>query len=210
MRHILTVLFISLVPGAFGQTLSASPRGEPLSPREQLEALVKAHQDARGRFFKDFKATTNDCEIKEALIRYRVEIDRAAKEAMRLARTHAQEPLAVDALRFVVKAGQAGQMGDPKGNASAAEALGILRRDHVRAPGMGEFCENIVLTPHDPVAESLIRGVLEQNPSHDERGLACHALAVLRRYQAREVRWLLGNPEGRKPYEDQFGDAIKQ
>jgi peroxiredoxin len=128
---------------------------------------------------------------------------------MGLARTHAREPLAVDALRFVVRAGQAGQMGDPKPYALAVEALAILRRDHVQAPKMGAFCEDIVLTPHDPVAESLIRDVLDQNPGHEERGLACHALAVFRRFQAREIRWLTGKPEIRKPYEDQFGNALK-
>jgi hypothetical protein len=180
-----------------------------LSGQERLAAVVKAHQDARGRFFEELKARTDDGEAKQAMGRYRAEIDRVAKEAMELARTHAKEPLAVDALRFVVQAGQHGQLGNPKPNAYAVEAMGILRRDHVRAPKMGEFCENIILTPHDPVAESLIRHVLEQNPSHDERGLACYALASLRRYQALEIRWLLGKPEDRKPYEDQFGDALK-
>jgi peroxiredoxin len=213
MRHvlngILTVLSISLTPGAFGQTRIGPPRAEPLSPQEQLATIVKAHQDARGRFFKEFKATTNEGEIQAALGRYFAEIDSATEKAMRFARTHAQEPLAVDALRFVVRAGQARHMGKPTADPLAAEALAILRRDHVRAPGMGEFCEYMVLAPHDPAAESLIRDVLEQNPNHDQRGLACHALAVLRREQAHEIRWLLAKPEDRKPYEDQYGDALK-
>ena len=180
-----------------------------MSPREQLEALVKAHQDARGRFFKEFKATTNDGEVKRALSRYLAEIDRTAKEAMVLARTHAQEPVAIDALRFVVKAGQAGQMGGPRRNSYSVEALGILCRDHVLTPKMGEFCETIVLTPHDPVAESLIRRVLDRHPSRDDRGYACHALAVLLRSQAQEIRWLKGKPEDRKSFEEHFGDAPK-
>jgi peroxiredoxin len=214
MRHVLngillTVLSISLTPGAFGQTPSPPPGGEPLSPQGQLATIEKAYQDARGRFFKEFKARTNDGEVKQALGRYLAEINRATENAMRLARTHAREPLAVDALRFVVTAGQARTVGEPTKDALGAEALGILRRDHVRAPGMGEFCGFLLHDPLDPAAESLIRDVLEQNPSHDQRGLACQALADLRRAQAHEIRWLLGKPEDRKPYEDEYGDALK-
>lgn len=205
---LVALLTSSVAAVAFGQTSNLPPRSEVPSPQERLAALVKAHQDARGRFFEEFRARADDGEAKRALGRYRAEIDRTATEAMVLARTHAQEPVAFDALRFVVKAGQARQMIPTA--AFAVEALEILRRDHVRAPKMGEFCEYLVLNPHDPVAESLIREVLEQHPSHDERGLACHALAELRKEQANEIRWLLGRPEDRKPYEEEFGDALKR
>jgi peroxiredoxin len=206
---LLALLTSSVAASAYGQTSNLPPRSEVPGPQERLASLVKAHQDARGRFFEEYKATADDGEVKRALSRYRAEIDRTAKEAMHLARTHAQEPVAIDALRFVVKAGQAGQMGDPRRNSDSVEALDILCRNHALAPKMGEFCETIVLTPHDPVAESLIRQVLDRHPSRDDRGYACHALAVLLRFQAQEIRWLKGKPEDRKPFEEHFGDALK-
>jgi hypothetical protein len=66
----------------------------------------------RGRPFKEYRARADDGEGKRALGRYRAEIDRTATVAMVLARTHGQEPVAIDALRFVVKAAQARQNDD--------------------------------------------------------------------------------------------------
>jgi len=202
------LVFLLLALPVLGQVPNVPPPGEASRPQEQLDVLVKDYHDARARFFEEVRSTNDDGEIKKALGRYLAEIHRTAKEAMGLARAHATEPVAVDSLRFVVRVGFAGQMGGPRRDPLAAEALAILRRDHTRAAKMGEFCEEILLSPHDPVAESLIREVLERHPSRDDRGLACHALAALRRYQAQEIRWLRGKPEDRKSYEDQFGDAL--
>jgi peroxiredoxin len=204
------LLVLSLAAPVVGQVASDDSPGDAAEARERLAALVQSHRDARDQFFREYRATAGDgARERAALGRYRDVIDRATGEAMRLARVHAQEPLAADALRFVAKAGQAGRMGDPRPHESAAQALKILRRDHVGAPGMGEFCEEILMNTHDPVAESLIRGVLERHPDHDQRGLACHALAVFIRQQAAEIRWLLGRTVDRDAREESPDDARK-
>ncbi len=206
---LLGLLISSIAASALGQAPDLQPRSEVPGPQERLAALVKAHQDAHERFFEEYRATKDDGKVKQALGRYRAEIDRTVKEAMVLARPRAQEPVAIDALRFVVKAGQGGQMGDPKRNPYSVDALNILCQDHALAPRMGEFCETILLTPHDPVAESFIRQVLDRHPRREDRGYACHALAVLTRAQAQEIRWLKGKPQDRLPFEEHFGDALK-
>jgi len=203
------LLVLSLVAPGFGQATNAGPRGDAAGPRERLATLVQSHRDARDRFFHEYKDAAEEGEFKAALGRYRGAIDHVTEEAMQLARAHARELLAADALRFVAKAGQAGRMGDPRPHESAAQALKILHRDHVRAPGMGEFCEEILSNTHDPVAGSLIRDVLGRHPDHDQRGLACHALAIFIRQQADEIRWLLGRTEDRDAREDSPDAARK-
>ena len=59
---------------------------------------------------------------------------------------------------------------------------------------MGDVCQEIVYFFHLPAAERLIRTVLDQNPSHNARGLACHSLAKYLDHQAHVVRKLRCDP----------------
>jgi hypothetical protein len=138
---------------------------------ERLEAVKAGYRDARGRFQREYRTAKDDA-IEPLLTRYLAEIDRAAAESMKLARDHAGEPVAVEALQFVVVVEQAGQLRDPRPTPLSDEALRVLRRDHVQAPGMGAFCETILHEPHDPARESLIKAVLDGHPSRVECGHA--------------------------------------
>jgi thiol-disulfide isomerase/thioredoxin len=193
-KDILAALVVSIAAAAPAPAGDDPSRGATSGPRERLEAAKTSYKDARGRFFREYKAAKDD-EIESLLGRYLAEIDRAAAEGMRLARDHAGGPVAVDALRFVVVVEQAGQLRDLRPTPLSDEALRVLRRDHVHAPGMGAFCEAILLEPHDPARDSLIRAVLDGHPSREDRGHACFALAELRRYQAKEIRLLRDKPE---------------
>ena len=64
----------------------------------------------------------------------------------------------------------------------------ILLRAHVRDPGMGDVCGRIFHFHHAPVAESLLRAVMETHPIREDRGLACHTLAWYLESRAEMVR----------------------
>jgi hypothetical protein len=193
-KRILAVVVVSIA-AADARPGEDPSRGATSGPRERLEAVKTGYMDARGRFQREYK-TAKAGEIESLVGRYLAEIDRAAAEGMSLARDHAGEPVAVDALRLVVTVEQAGHLRGLRPTPLSDEALRILRRDHVHAPGMGAFCEDIILDPHDPARESLIRAVLDGHPSREDRGKACFALAQLRKYQGQEIRLLREEQKG--------------
>jgi hypothetical protein len=135
--RILAVLVVSIA-AADARAGGDPSRGATSGPRERLEAVKTGYMDARGRFQREYRAAKAG-EIESLLGRYLAAIDRAAAEAMRLARDHAEEPVAVDALRLVVTVEQAGHLRDRRPTPLSDEALRVLRRDHVHAPGMGAF-----------------------------------------------------------------------
>ena len=84
----------------------------------------------------------------------------------------------------------------------------ILARDHVRDPGMGELCGWIFFIFQDPVAERLIRSVMEMHPNRNDRGLACHILASHLRYKAKMARRFRKNPAEIKDHEAPRGKEM--
>jgi peroxiredoxin len=93
----------------------------------------------------------------------------------------------------VIKTARAGP-GDESYRAMA------LLRDHVRDPGMGAVCGQIFYFVHVPEAEWLLRSVLEQHPNRNDRGQACHTLALYLQLQAKMVRRVRAKPETIEEY----------
>ncbi len=152
-------------------------------------------------------APKSDDEKEKADSRYQAEVHRATNAALGLARAHPLTPLAGAALRFAILTARGG---GSEVRTSAVQALEILWRDHVREPKMGEFCGQIVgVYERLPIAESLIRAVLEQNPDRHERGAACHALTTLLGYQAFTVRLLQTKADELKRYRPLFEGYLK-
>ena len=109
---------------------------------------------------------------------------RLAHDAMALARAHPTDAV-VDALRFVVET-ELVLPGQP--TKASEEAMRLLANGHTRGSKMGEFCQNLRTFFLVPITESLMRAVLEQNPDHWERGLACFGLAIYLQSTNREVQ----------------------
>ncbi len=193
-KRILAAVVV-LIAAADARSGDDPSRGATSGPRGRLEAVKAGYMDARGRFQREYRAAKAG-DIESILGRYLAAIDRAAADAMKLARDHAGEPVAVDALRLVVTVEQAGHLRDRRPTPLSDEALRILRRDHVQAQGMGTFCiEAMLLEPHNPAYESLIRAVIDGHPRREDRGLASFTLAELRQCQAQEIRVLRDKPE---------------
>jgi peroxiredoxin len=199
MRRVLEVILAGLVQAqslaAFGQPPDEGQSGATSGPAEQLTAIVKAQEGARERYHKELVAAKGEGGRQEAIDRFLPEVAKNANAALELARMHPRDPCALQALGFVVRTARAGP-----GN-ETDQALEMLARDHARDPGIGEICIQSCFLFQSPLAEALIRSVLEQNPNRQDRGRACHALAWSLRYQARIIRRLEKEPELRKVYE---------
>src|SRR4051794_22867460 len=138
--------------------------------KEQLDAVVKAQTEVHERFARGLEGETTAEAQKPVIERYRREVTKNTNKVLDLVRASPTEPAVVEALNFVIKTARAGP-GD-----ESYRAMEILLRDHVRDPGMGDLCGGLFYFVHTPVAESLLRSVLEKHPSRYDRGQACHAL----------------------------------
>ena len=169
------VLALATATEAFGQAPSAF--------KSRLDAIVKAQDEAHQRFVKEITQKQGS-----AADHYTAAVRKNTDEVLALVRAHPKDPENVQALKFVIKTARAGP------DDESYQAMEILLRDHVCDPGMGEVCGQIFFFVHVPVAESLLRAVLETNPNRVDRGLACHTLAVYLKLQARMVRRIRENP----------------
>ena len=169
------VLALATATEAFGQAPSAF--------KAQLDVIFKAQEEAFQRYVKEFEQKQDS-----AADHYVAAVRKNTDEVLALVRAHPKDRENVKALKFVIKTARAGP------DDQSYQAMEILLRDHVRDPGMGEVCGQIFYFVHVPVAESMLRNVLEKNPNHVDRGLASHWLATYLKLQARMVRRIRENP----------------
>jgi peroxiredoxin len=163
-------------------------KGAAESPQDRFAALVKAQQEASQRYHDEWDGAKDEAGRQQAIDRFLKEVSRNTDRALDLARERPEDPIAVEALDFVLRTAKAGP------GPESTRAVEILSRDHVLDKQMGSICYSLPMLWHVPAAESLIRAVLERNPNHEERGMACHALARYLMYQSRMLRRLRGNP----------------
>jgi hypothetical protein len=110
-----------------------------------------------------------------------------APRFLELARQHPDDPVAIDALAWLVAS-----IFEPPGAQEAAETL---IRDHLASDRMMGIYRQLAIHL-DPAAasaaERLLRAAAENSPTAEARGLACLKLANLLQYRARSVRTLRG------------------
>jgi thiol-disulfide isomerase/thioredoxin len=198
MRHSSTAAF-----AVFLTLLAArgSPGQDPGGLKGRLDAIIKAQESAKQRFNKELEGTTTEEAQKPAIDRYIAEVARNTGEVLDLARANPTDPRAVEALRFVIVT-----VGRGPGDESY-RAMEILLRDHVRDPGMGDVCGRIFHFTHSPIAESLLRAVIEGHPNCDDRGLACQSLAWLLDHRADLVRAVR---QGQSTVDDYVNERFKE
>ncbi len=109
-----------------------------------------------------------------------------AKRFLELAETHADDPVAVDALVWVVS--------NVRGRAETTQALETLAKRHVNSDKLGSACEAIAAS-RSIAAEPLLRTVLAKSPHKNVRALACYHLAALLDTEAGIVEQLKARPE---------------
>jgi peroxiredoxin len=194
---VLTILSVTM---AFAQNREPEHTNVVTPVKVRFDSIVKSQNELLERYGAELKAADGDEDgQRKAMDRYVPAAQKNATAALELVRDNLADPIAVEALRFVIKTARAGPGDESK------RAIEILDPEYVRAPKMGRLCQEIIYFFHLRIAESLIRDVLEQHPDREDRGLACHALAYYLQYRARMVRKFQETPEIVKEYEETCG-----
>jgi hypothetical protein len=192
MRHVLSaVLLLAAVVAARAD--DPKPKGDPpkhdekaekaeplKAPADRLAALQKEYDEGMKKFMEEYRAAKNDDERQKA---FKLQPDRAAfaKKYLALATDAPKDPVAVDALVWVVNnAGYASE---------GAKALDLLARDHAADPKVGPVCARLVYMQSAAV-EPFLRAVIAKNTDAAARGMACLALGQVLKRQAELVRSL--------------------
>jgi len=181
--HFLSITSTAIVLAAAGAVYGQAAG----SVKDRLEVISKRQSEARERFRKEFKGKTTVAAQKPVMDRAHAETVKNTEEVLALVVAHPHDPAVVEALEFVIINAGRGP-GD-----QSYRAIELLQ-GHEREPGMGEICGRIFHFGHFPVAEALIRAVLERHPKHFDRGQACHQLAVYKMLQAWMVRRIREKP----------------
>jgi thiol-disulfide isomerase/thioredoxin len=188
--------------------LSAALEGQhrPATPTEQYKALLKQHQDAIDVFSKAYSAAKTDEERNKVRAEKSPPLDKLVPRFLELAEKYPNDPVAADALVWVVNntSDSAGGKDSPRAN-----ALAHLLRDHVRSDKLAQVCQRMALDFRKE-SEAFLRTVLEKNPHKEVQGLACLALAQFLNSRLQRLDLLKDRPETVKLYENLFGKDYLQ
>lgn len=177
------------------------PKDKPLTPEQQYKALLQEENDAIRTFRQAYqKAKTQEARTK--LTKERSYLDKLAPKFLELAEKNPKDPVAVDALFWVVRNNTNGGKGS-----LLSKAVAILLRDHVQSDKMGRVCL-ILANGFRKEGTELLRGILEKNPSKEVQAEACLALGQRLSRTAQYARLLKERPKLAKQLEQAFGKEL--
>lgn len=155
---IAVLALLQLVPTVAAAEDAHSTRN---SPAEQYESLVEEYEDVGGA-------------------------GQFAERFFVLAEKHSKDPVAVDALLWVVK--------NRRNRPDGTRALEFLTTRHLDSEKLGPACRGIARTPSTG-AQRLLRALLENSPHQEVLAAACLSLSALLEDQAKVVEQLRRNPD---------------
>jgi hypothetical protein len=147
----------------------------PASPKAQYEALVKQYEDGMQSLMKEFQAAKGEEAQRKLIRKYEASLDAFAPKFVELAQKHPADPVAVDALVWVVNnaRGHAGDEADPR-----ARTLALLAQDHLTDAKVLALTSSMA-GHSDPASEAFLRTVMEKGPNKQAQGRACLALGLV-------------------------------
>jgi thiol-disulfide isomerase/thioredoxin len=174
-------------------------------PGEQYKALLKEHQDATEVFSKAYTEAMTDEERKKVIANS--PWDKFAPRFLGLAQKYPKDPVAVDALVWVLN--NSSEAVGAK-DSQRAKAIALLLRDHIRSDKLGSVCLRMRFD-FAPESETFLRTVLERSPHQEIQALACLALAQFLCNRLRLLDLVQDGPDLAKHYEGLFGkDYLEQ
>ena len=193
-----TVLAVVLILlAAVSSALTADDNDKTLlpasTPAGQYEALVNEYQKAQQEFSSAYTAAKTDEEREKLSSKY-PQPKAYLRRFLELAQKHPKDPVAFDALAWVVTNDRYGE--------KINETLEILLRDHVESEKLGPVAQALVYSSAREPAK-ILEGIVEKNPHREVKGVATFTLGLVQKGQAKE-------PEAEKLFEqvvEKFGDV---
>jgi hypothetical protein len=186
-----TLVTLVIAPGLNGQDAKKD------SPRAQYQALVNEFRQAQQDLSAAYRAAKTPVE-QNALRRQMSTIGVSyTPRFMKLAKDHSDDPVAFDALSWVVTGA------NRFGGKEAGEALELIAKNHIDDKRLAQISERIRMSSL-PQVPMFLETVLEKSPHREVRGQACYSLATqLKRSAAR-------NPENQARAENLFERITKE
>ena len=182
------------------------PKDKPAAPAEQYQALLKAYQAGMQTYSDALgKAKTYEERLKVFDEIY-PKPEKLAPRFLELAEKYPQDPVAFDALTWVV----VNCVRSPAHIPARAKAVAILSQDHARSEKLGPICQSLA-NGFDEETAILLTAILQKNASKDVQAEAC--LALVQQYGRRlEIaNRLHDNPETGSGFARAYGkEAVER
>jgi hypothetical protein len=189
MRRIVAgfvVLLLALpVLAADDKPSDKSKKPAKQTPAQQYEALVEEFDDAQQAFLKYSQEAKTEEEKLKVQKEKRPQPDKFAPRFIELAKKNPKDPVAADALAWVLANTSAS--GSGKRDSPRAKAIALVSRDHVRSAQLGPACQVLGSRGEEKEAETLLRKILEKNPHVEVQGTACLGLAQMLKRRAERM-----------------------
>jgi hypothetical protein len=184
---------LALLPALQGRDKPHTP-----TPAQLYQTLVQDFEKAQEEAIKAFREEAKKAKGKAKAINMRQnpQLDKFAPLFLKLAETYPKDPVAVDALVWVVVRGN----GEPR-----SKAMTFLLRDHIQSEQMATVCSTLALTFQDKDIQKLLRAVLEKSKHRPSQAQACLALARGAENRQRLAQRFKERPEMAKNYESILG-----
>jgi hypothetical protein len=192
---VLALLLIFPTAASSAPAADENDKTEPAAstPAGQYEALINEYQKAQQEFSSDYTAAKTDEEREKLSSKY-PQAEAYSRRLLELARKHPKDPVAFDALAWVVTNDRYGER--------INETLEILLRDHVESEKLGQVAQAMVYSSAREPAKTL-ENIVEKNPHREVKGIATYTLGLVKKGQDKE-------PEAEKLFEqvvEKFGDV---
>jgi hypothetical protein len=162
-----------------------SKKPDKQTPAQQYQALVEEFHDAQQAFLKHYEEAKTREERLKVQKEKRSQPDKFAPKFIELAEKNARDPVALDALVWVLTNTYAS--GPAKKDSPRAKAIALVSRNHVKSDKLGPACQALGSRGDEKEAETLLRTILQKNPHREVQGMAWLGLARMLKRRAERL-----------------------
>jgi hypothetical protein len=197
-RIVGSLLVLSLALPALGN--QDKTQDKPMTPKEQYQALLQEQDDAM-KAFQDAYGKAKTQEEKDKVFKEKYpDVKKLAPKFLELAEKNPKDPIAVDALVWLMQNNNTGGAKD----SPRAKAVAILLRDHLQSDKMGQLCQRLA-NSYSKEDRDLLRGILNKNSNKEVQAEACLALGQQLSRTAQLARLMEEQSDMAKRVEQAFG-----
>jgi hypothetical protein len=183
------------------------------TPAEQYQALEKEYNQAQEEFSRAYQDAKTKEERSKAFEEKYPKPEKFVPRFLELAQKNPTDPVAFDALLWVVSNGRGGVVTKGRDglalNEALDKALAQLGRDHLNNPKLAQAIPNLTYS-QDEGSKKFLRLVYEKSPDETARGQAGLTLARRLKQEAHGARMFQASPEKAKQAEQWYGKEQTQ
>jgi hypothetical protein len=185
-----------------------SKKPDKQTPARQYQALVEEFDDAQQAFLKYYQEAKTQEEKLKVRKEKRPQPDKFAPKFIELAEKNPKDPVALDALVWVLT--NASASGPANKGSPRAKAIALVSRNYVKSAMLGPACQALGSRGDEKEAETLLRTIVQKNPHREVQGMAWLGLAQMLKRRAERMPDAKVREKVQRESEQLFGRVIKQ